>query len=360
MNNYTHLISEEIRKYLTSSLVFTCQNCLIYKYEGSESFYDHREITNKTFDFIIDTLSNITEIFKYDENKKAEVSASILNHKFEYSKVIFDYYVAYFNLDFIKKVYFSDKFISSLEKDLKQKVLNINMHIRNTSNCVFTDFLPYLLNNISDSEFNKLSSTISHEFDRFTFEQIQEIYKYDKLYFNKERLENIYTGLLNEKFAFNTIFEQNVITAPESTEKIEKVITNIQNDVMNVISDLTLLYESLNDLNILTTFITDEAILFDNQLIIKDIYFTLKTSINDESGLFVDNLFELLDKAILYITDESSDNAPKILELINSTEKLDEQTEQLLYILNILKTVYSDDIFDYFVSEQFFSALNQE
>ncbi len=359
MNNNTHLISEEIRKYLTSSLVFTCQNCLIYKYEGSESFYDHKDVSNKTFDFIVETLSNLTDIFKYDENKKAEISANILSHKFEYSKIIFEYYIAYFNLDFIKKVYFSNRFITSLEKDLKQKVLDINKHIRENSNSVFTEFLPYLLSNITDSEFNKLASTISHEFDRFTFEQIQEIYKYDKVYFNTERLENIYIGLLNDKFAFSTIFEEDVFVAPESSEKIEKVITNIQNDVMNVISDLTLLYESLNDLNILTTFITDESILFDNQLIIKDIYFTLKTTINDETGLFVDNLFELLDKAILHITDETSDNATKILELINSNEKFDEATEQLLYILNILKTVYSDDIFDYFVSEPFFTALNQ-
>ncbi len=357
MGNANNVLSEEIRKYLTSSLIFTCQNCMIYKYEGSENFYEHKETSNKIYDFITETLCNLTEIFKYEESKKVAISESILKNKLEYSEIIFDYYLNYFNLEFIKKVYYASKYVNQLEQEVKTKVIDINNYIRKNSTNVYIDYMPYLLSNISASEFHKLASTISHEFDRFTFEQIQNIFGYDRVYFSKKRLEDIYNGYQNEKFALSTIFQDDVVNAPESTEKIEKVLSETQRDVMDVISDLTLLYECLNDLNILTTFVTDEAILFENQLVIKDIYFTFKSTINDDESLFVEHLFELLDTTVEKITDENNDNTAELIKIINSDKDFDGDTEKLIYILNILKTVYSEDIFDYFVSEFFYTHL---
>ncbi len=357
MSNSNNILSEEIRKYLTSSLVFTCQNCMIYKYEGSENFYEHKDTSNKIYDFITETLCNLTNIFKYEESKKVSLSEQILEHKLEYSNIIFDYYLNYFNLEFIKKVYYASKYVNQLEPHVKTKIIEINNYIRDNSNNIFVDYMPYLLGKIDASEFHKLASTISHEFDRFTFEHIQNIFGYDRVYFSKTRLENIYTGYQNEKFALSTIFQDDVVKAPETTEKIEKVISETQREVMDVISDLTLLYECLNDLNILTTFVTDEAILFENQLTVKDIYFTFKSTINDDENLFVEQLFNLLDNEVEKITDENSDNTAELLKVINSDKDFDEDTEKLIYILNILKTVYSEDIFDYFVSEFFYEHL---
>ncbi len=359
MNNSINIISSEIRKYLTSSLVFTCHNCMVYKYEGSESFYEHKEISNEIHDFIVDTVTNLSEIFKYQDEDKIKLSNKILEKKFKYSEVIFDYYLAYFNLEFIKKVYFSDKYIKLLEKDVKNKVHDINKHIREHSQNTFVDYMPYFLQQVTDVEFNKVASTISHEFDRFTFEQIQNIFKYDQVYFNKSRLDKIYNGYIGEKFALSTVFAEQIFLAPESSEKIEKVMGETERDIMDVISDLTLLYECLNDLNILVTFITDEAILFEDQLTIKDIFYTFKATIKTEDDLFVDQLFELLDRTIEQITDEDVDNTKEILKILNSEKELDEDTEKLLYILNILKTVYSEDIFDYFVSDYFFEQVSQ-
>ncbi len=357
MNNSNNVLSEEIRKYLTSSLIFTCQNCMIYKYESSENFYEHKETSNKIYDFITSTLCNLIDIFKYEEEKKVAISEQILENKLEYSKIIFDYYLNYFNLEFIKKVYYASKYVNQLEAALKSKIIDINNHIRKNSNNIFVDYMPYLLDKLDASEFHKLASTISHEFDRFTFDHIQSIFGYDRVYFSKEHLEKIYTGYQNEKFALSTIFQDDVVKAPESTEKIEKVISETQREVMDVISDLTLLYECLNDLNILITFVTDEAILFENQLIVKDIYFTFKSTINEDENLFIDQLFELLDNAIEKITDEDSDRTPELIKIINSAIDLDKDSEKLIYILNILKTVYSEDIFDYFVSQFFFEHL---
>ncbi len=358
MSNSINIISSEIRKYLTSSLVFTCHNCMVYKYEGSESFYEHKEISNEVYDFIVDTMVNLSEIFKYEDEAKLELSGKILEKKFKYSEVIFDYYLSYFNLEFIKKVYFSDKYIKLLEKDVKAKVLDINKYIRDNSQNVFVDYMPYFLQQVSDVEFNKVASTISHEFDRFTFEQIQNIFKYDQVYFNKNRLDKIYNGYIGERFAISTVFAESNFMAPESSEKLERVMSETERDIMDVISDLTLLYECLNDLNILVTFITDEAILFDEQLVIKDIFYSFKATIKTEDELFVDQLFELLDRTIEQITDEDVDNTKEIVKILNSEKELDEDTEKLLYILNILKTVYSEDIFDYFVSDYFFEQVS--
>ncbi len=357
MDNSINIISNEIRKYLTSSLVFTCHNCMVYKYEGSENFYEHKDVSNEIYDFIVDTMINLAEIFKYDDDKKIALSQQILDNKFKYSEVIFDYYLAYFNLEFIKKVFYAEKYVQLLESDVKAKVLEINRHIRENSHNIFVDYMPYFLKNVTDVEFNKVASTISHEFDRFTFEQIQNIFKYDKVYFDINRLTKIYHGYLGEKFALSALFAENVFSAPESSEKIEKVMTETEREIMNVISDLTLLYECLNDLNILVTFITDEAILFDEQLVIKDIFYSFKSTIVEEESVFVNHLFELIDGAIEQITDDEADNTEQILKIINSDKQLDENTEKLLYILNILKTVYSEDIFDYFVSEYFFEQV---
>ncbi len=359
MNNSINIISNEIRKYLTSSLVFTCHNCMVYKYEGSENFYEHKDVSNEIYDFIVDTMINLSEIFKYDDDRKIELSNKILDKKFKYSEVIFDYYLAYFNLEFIKKVYFADKYIKLLEKDVKDKVLNINRHIREHSDNIFVDYMPYFLQQVTDVEFNKIASTISHEFDRFTFEQIQNIFKYDKVYFDKKHLDKIYNGYLGERFALSTVCSDQSLLAPESSEKVEKVMSETERDIMDVISDLTLLYECLNDLNILVTFITDETILFEDQLVIKDIFYTFKSTINTEDGLFVDQLFELLDRTIEQITEDDIDNTKEIVNILNSEKELDENTEKLLYILNVLKTVYSEDIFDYFVSDYFFEQVSR-
>ncbi len=357
MNNPNNVLSEEIRKYLTSSLIFTCQNCMIYKYEGSENFYEHKETSNKIYDYITETLCNLTEIFKYDEDKKVTISEQILENKLEYSNIIFDYYLNYFNLEFIKKVYYASKYVNELELSLKTKIIEINNHIRKNSTNIYVDYMPYLLGKLEHSEFHKLASTISHEFDRFTYDELENIFSYDRVYFTPKRLEKIYSGYQNEKFALSTIFQDDVVKAPESSEKIEKVISETQREVMDVISDLTLLYECLNDLNILITFVTDEAILFENQLAVKDIYFTFKSTINDDENLFIEQLFELLDNTIEKITEDDTERASSLLKVINSEKEFDKDTEKLIYILNILKTVYSEDIFDYFVSEFFFEHL---
>ncbi len=357
MPNSNNVLSEEIRKYLTSSLIFTCQNCMIYKYEGSENFYEHKETSNKIYDFITETLCNLTETFKAGEEKKVALSEEILDKKLEYSLIIFDYYLNYFNLEFIKKVYYASKYVNQLEASLKSKIIEVNNYIRKNSTNIYVDYVPYLLSKIDVSEFHKLASTISHEFDRFTFDHIQSIFSYERIYFSKANLEKIYTGFQNDRFALSTIFQDDVVKAPESTEKIEKVISETQRDVMDVISDLTLLYECLNDLNILITFVTDEAILFENQLIVKDIYFTFKSTIKDNESLFVEQLFSLLDDAIEKITDEDTDRTPELIKIINKADDLDKDSEKLIYILNILKTVYSEDIFDYFLSQFFFEHL---
>lgn len=360
MNNSLNLVSQEIVKCLTSSLIFTCQNSLIYKYEPSSNFYDHKEISNDIYDFVVDSLVNLPAIFKYKDDKKIEISENILNKKFEYSKIIFDYYIAYFNLEFIKNVFYSDSYVEQLEKSLKNKIIDINKYIRVNSKNEFTDYLPYLLSKIDVTEFHKIASTISHEFNRFSFEQINEIYNYNKAYYTPDRLTEQYNGFLGEKFALQTIFETTNIQAPESNEKIIKVLDETEREVMDVIADLTLLYECLNDLNILITFITDESIIFENQLMIKDIFYTFKDVIQTDDSPFIDQLFELIDQAIENITDDSIENTDKILELLDANKELDETTEKLVYMLSVLKTAYSEDIFDYFVSKNFFDAIIEQ
>lgn len=354
MDNSLHIISEEVVKNLTASLVFSCQNILIYKYESSINFYDHKDISNDIYNFVVENLTTLPNVFKYDDDKKFKIIEDILNKKFEYSKVIFDYYITYFNLEFIKKVFYSDEYTNQLEKNLKNKIIDINKHIRTNSKNEFIDYLPYLLSQIDVDDFNKIASTISHEFDRFSFEQIKDIFDYNKAYYTQDKLETLYTNFIGEKFNLPIIFETKKIKVPDSNKKFVKILDDTEKEVMDVISDLTLLYECLNDLNILVTFVTDEAILFDEQLIIKDIYYTFKDVIKNDDYIFVEELFALLEQATENIIDESSNNTDEILEIVKNEENLDETTKKLLYMLNVLEEMYAEDVFDFFVSEYFF------
>ncbi len=353
METNLNLVQEKIIKYLTSSLLFTCQNCLDYKYNGSEAFYDHKEVSNKTFDFIVNTLTNITDIFKYDDEKKAEIVAELNNERFVYGKVILDYYVSYFNLEFINKLFISSKYVNQLDASLKEKIITVNQHIRENADNVFIEYMPHLLSKINENDFNKVATTISHEYERFTFEHITNIYKYYSKYFSKENLTRISTSTLEDKFSFSTLFDNNVSIIPETTEKVEKVFEDTQREVMDAISDLTLLYESLKDLNVLIGFIVDENVIFGNQLVVKDIYYTFKSLIKEDESLLLDSLFETLDNTIFTLVEESVDFSEKIKAIIKQNPS-NESLFSLLNVLDILEAVYSDDVFDYFVSDLFF------
>ncbi len=312
-----------------------------YDFELPKYFKDLFEKTKK---YTLD----LPEILSTDNDTKEsilnDIRSFVSQHTFEMFKLTM--YRNYINLLSLKLSNLNKFSVSkNLEYDFDDFYIKITNFIDNIeSNNDISDLLTYFsviedekiinedLRKILKKDFSNLEEVEARlayiNFKNYVLPNSFDIYG-SNFKAISERIENISKKLSEE------------ITEEDFTE-YRKELGEIESIVINVISDLNILFENLNSLIILITNIEDFDYLFENDLVLKDLYHTFVSIITKKEDNEI--IIEQFEDRLTSDLENRIDEVQNLSKLTATIENFSDR-EQLIYEgYTILHSLFYGDI----------------
>ena len=144
------------------------------------------------------------------------------------------------------------------------------------------------------------------------------------------------------------------LTAEDIEERLGDIDGNL-NTLSEFIEVLSIYYNDVNYLRIIATFATDRDFLFDEDMMLKDLYYALCSSIKNKDKSFKDEIEERTCDEIENRFEDSRDLEDEIMHIIDDEQDNEDLPESTRLVMNV-----NTSILEMYYSELFNSLMHEK